>query len=156
MGKETHYKKTSLVRVPIRLGEDVFVHGNISESNYQRMLDAMNAYQLIMKTHYVKKYRACATSAMRDADNGAEIAEKILKNTGVKIDIIDGNDEAALIASTDLDTYIKDDKVYLYVDVGGGSTEFTIYANGHAIASKSFRLGTVRIIFSISAVSGSK
>jgi exopolyphosphatase/guanosine-5'-triphosphate,3'-diphosphate pyrophosphatase len=145
-GVDTHFKKTSLVRVPIRLGEDVFVHGKISENNYLRMVDAMNAYQLIMKTHFVKKYRACATSAMRDAENSIEVVEKLFKQTGVKVDIIDGNDEAALIASTDLDTYVKDDKVYLYVDVGGGSTEFTIYGDGHVVDSKSFKLGTVRII----------
>lgn len=146
VGAETHFKKTSLVRVPIRLGEDVFVKGKISESNFLRMVDAMNAYQLIMKTHFVKKYRACATSAVRDAENGLEITERIFEQTGIKIDIIDGNDEAALIASTDLDTYVKDDKVYLYVDVGGGSTEFTIYGDGHVVDSKSFKLGTVRII----------
>jgi len=145
-GAETHFKKTSLVRVPIRLGEDVFVNGNISEGNFSRMVDAMNAYQLIMKTHYVKKYRACATSAMRDAENGNEIVSKILEQTGIKIDIIDGNDEAALIATTDLDAFVQDDKVYLYVDVGGGSTEFTIYGNGHVVDSRSFKLGTVRII----------
>lgn len=145
-GLETIFKKTSLVRVPIRLGEDVFVHGKISNDNKLRMIDAMQAFSLLMKTHYITKYRACATSAMRDATNADEIVASIFNNTGVKIDIIDGDDEAALIASTDLKTYIDEDKVYLYVDVGGGSTEFTIYANGQVVVSKSFRLGTVRII----------
>jgi exopolyphosphatase/guanosine-5'-triphosphate,3'-diphosphate pyrophosphatase len=144
--KPPQFKKTSLVRVPIRLGADVFLKGNISEENYLRMLDAMNAYQLLMKTHGVTKYRACATSAMREADNGIEIARKIKLDTGIDIQIINGRDEAAIIASTDLRDLIDTDKTFLYVDVGGGSTEFTVFANGKTIASQSFKLGTVRIL----------
>lgn len=144
--KPPQIKKTSLVRVPIRLGADVFLEGKISEANYKRMIDAMNAYSLLMKTHKVTTYRACATSAMREASNGKQIATKILKETGIDIQIIDGNDEAAIIASTDLKDLIDTDKTFLYVDVGGGSTEFTVFANGKTIASKSFKLGTVRIL----------
>ncbi len=140
------FKKTSLVRVPIRLGADVFLNDNISEKNYNRMVDAMNAYQLLMKTHKVKKYRACATSAMREAKNGQEIARRIKKDTGINIQIIDGKDEAAIIAATDLRELIDNDKVFLYVDVGGGSTEFTVFANGKVVTSRSFELGTVRIL----------
>ena len=140
------FKKTSLVRVPIRLGADVFLEDKISEKNYLRMLDAMNAYQLLMKTHGVVKYRACATSAMREATNSAEIAKKIKKETNIDIEIIDGRDEAAIIASTDLKDLIETEKSFLYVDVGGGSTEFTIFANRKIVASKSFKLGTVRIL----------
>jgi exopolyphosphatase/guanosine-5'-triphosphate,3'-diphosphate pyrophosphatase len=145
-GKPTIFKKTSLVRVPIRLGSDVFLTGRISPENEARMIDAMNAFQLLRKIHGVKKFRACATSAMREADNGAEIAKRILKQTKLNIEIIDGDDEAAIIASTDLKFLIQDNKVFLYVDVGGGSTEFTVFANGHIIASRSFRLGTVRLL----------
>lgn len=144
--KKPQFKKTSLVRVPIRLGADVFLEGKISERNYERMVDAMNAYQLLMQTHGVTRYRACATSAMREADNGVEIAERIKEQTGIEIQIIDGNDEAAIIASTDLRDLIDTDKTFLYVDVGGGSTEFTVFANGKTVASKSFKLGTVRIL----------
>lgn len=140
------FKKTSLVRVPIRLGADVFLNDNISEKNYNRMVDAMNAYQLLMKTHKVKKYRACATSAMREAKNGQEVARRIKKDTGINIQIIDGKDEAAIIAATDLRELIDNDKVFLYVDVGGGSTEFTVFANGKVVTSRSFKLGTVRIL----------
>lgn len=140
------FKKTSLVRVPIRLGADVFLEDKISEKNYLRMLDAMNAYQLLMKTHGVVKYRACATSAMREATNGAAIAKKIKEETNIDIEIIDGKDEAAIIASTDLRDLIETEKSFLYVDVGGGSTEFTIFANRKIVASKSFKLGTVRIL----------
>lgn len=145
-GRETIFKKTSLVRVPIRLGADVFLSGEISEDNAIRIIDAMKAFQLLMKVHSIKRFRACATSAMREASNGNEIAARINKESGLKINIIDGNDEAAIIASTDLKTLIQDDKVFLYVDVGGGSTELTIFANGHSVTSKSLKLGTVRLL----------
>ena len=145
-GFPTQFKKTSLVRLPIRLGADVFLKGNISSGNYKRLLDAMQAYSLIIKTHKVVAFRACATSAMREAKNGLEIVSKLKAATGIDIQIIDGNDEAAIIASTDLKQLISDNKVFLYVDVGGGSTEFTVFANGKNIASHSFKLGTVRII----------
>ena len=132
--------------MPIRLGADVFLEGKISEVNYERMKDAMKAFSLIMKNHKVKKYRACATSAMREAENGLQVAKKLFDATGIDIQIIDGNDEAAIIATTDLNHLIQDNKVFLYVDVGGGSTEFTVFANGKTIISRSFKLGTVRII----------
>src|SRR5690606_19625932 len=110
------------------------------------MLDAMQAFRLLMKTHNVRRFRACATSAMREASNGHTIAQNIQDKTGIPINIIDGEDEAAIIASTDLKTLIQDDKVFLYVDVGGGSTELTIFANGKNIKSQSFKLGTVRLL----------
>ena len=145
-GRETIFKKTSLVRVPIRLGADVFLSGEISEDNAIRIIDAMKAFQLLMKVHSIKRFRACATSAMREASNGNEIAARIKKESGLEINIIDGNDEAAIIASTDLKNLIQDDKIFLYVDVGGGSTELTIFANGHSVTSKSLKLGTVRLL----------
>lgn len=145
-GFPTQFKKTSLVRLPIRLGADVFLKGSISSGNYKRLLDAMHAFSLIIKTHNVVAFRACATSAMREAKNGQQIVSKLKAATGIDIQIIDGNDEAAIIASTDLKQLISDNKVFLYVDVGGGSTEFTVFANGKNIASHSFKLGTVRII----------
>ena len=145
-GFPTQFKKTSLVRLPVRLGADVFLNGSVCSGNYERLLDAMKAYSLIIKTHKVVALRACATSAMREATNGQQIVSKLRAATGIDIQIIDGNDEAAIIASTDLKQLISDNKVFLYVDVGGGSTEFTLFANGHTIASNSFKLGTVRII----------
>ena len=122
------------------------MHGAISPENTSRMIDAMNAFSLLMKTHKIKRYKACATSAMREASNGKKIAEIIRDETGIDINIIDGDDEAAIIASTDLKSLIKNDKVFLYVDVGGGSTELTVFANGHKRASNSFKIGTVRLI----------
>ncbi len=145
-GKEPIFKKTSLVRVPIRLGADVFMTKLISEENKIRLKDTMEAFKLLMKSHKIEKYKACATSAMREADNGEEVAKLILEKTGVEINIIDGTDEAAMIAATDLNVLIQSDKTYLYVDVGGGSTEFTLYSLGKTIVSKSFKLGTVRLL----------
>ena len=145
-GKDTIFKKTSLVRVPIRLGAEVFLEGKISDTSANRMIDAMHAFRLLMKTHNISRFRACATSAMREASNGLELAKIIEAKTGISINIIDGNDEAAIIASTDLKNLIEDDKVFLYVDVGGGSTEFTVFANGSNVSSKSFKLGTVRML----------
>ncbi|WP_405369040.1 Ppx/GppA phosphatase family protein [Nonlabens sp. Asnod2-A12] len=140
------FKKTSLVRVPIRLGQDVFVNGKISQENIDRMVDSMKSYQLLMGVHKVKTYKAYATSAMREALNGTDVVAKIKAESGINIEIIDGSHEAAIIAMTDLHAVIDQEKVYLYVDVGGGSTEFTLFAYGKEIVSKSFKIGTVRLL----------
>lgn len=145
-GKTPRFKKSSLVRVPIRLGADVFISEKISEENTQRMLDTMLAFKLLMKSHKVEKYKACATSAMREATNGKEIASLIKEASQINIDIIDGKEEAAIIAATDLQTFIDKNKTYLYVDVGGGSTEFTVIHQGKPVASRSFKIGTVRLL----------
>ncbi|PWG06381.1 Ppx/GppA phosphatase family protein [Polaribacter aquimarinus] len=144
--KEPQFKKSALIRVPIRLGADAFVGGEISHKNTQRMIDAMNAFKLLMDVHGVERYKACATSAMREAANGKEVVQKINSETGIQIDIIGGKEEAEIISSTDLDDLISGHKSYLYVDVGGGSTEFTIFSDGKVIASKSFKMGTVRLL----------
>ncbi|MHA7843083.1 MAG: Ppx/GppA phosphatase family protein [Winogradskyella sp.] len=145
-GKPTVFKKNSLVRVPIRLGADVFINGEISEYNQERMLDTMMAFSLLMKSHGVVRYKACATSAMREAENSDKLTDRIINNCGISIDIIDGEEEAAIIAATDLSSYIDENKTYLYVDVGGGSTEFSIIHNGNKIKSNSFKVGTVRLL----------
>jgi len=140
------FKKSAIVRVPIRLGADTFITGEISENNANRMQKAMNAFSLLMDVHGVKKYKACATSAMREASNGVEIVESIFNNTGIEIDIINGKKEAEIIFSTDLTSIINISKSYLYVDVGGGSTEITVFSSGKIINSKSFKIGTVRLL----------
>lgn len=145
-GKPVVFKKNSLVRVPIRLGADVFINGEISAYNQQRMLDTMMAFSLLIKSHGVVRYKACATSAMREAKNSKELTQKIAESCGISIDIIDGEEEAAIIAATDLNTFIDPNKTYLYVDVGGGSTEFSIIHNGEKLKSKSFKIGTVRLL----------
>lgn len=142
----TLFRKNELIRVPIRLGEDVFTKGKISEKNIRRMIDAMQAFQLLMNAHQVKHYRACATSAMREASNGQAVTKLIKEKTTISIEIIDGEEEASIIAATDLHSLIRNDITYLYVDVGGGSTEFTIYHKGNILVSKSFKIGTVRIL----------
>ena len=145
-GKETQFNKNSLVRVPIRLGQDSFMIGEISNDNIERMVNAMNAFRLLMKVHKVEKYMAFATSAMREANNANEVIDIIKKKSDIKIEIIDGEKEAAIIASTDLHYLLKTDKTYLYVDVGGGSTEFSLFSNGKIVVSKSFKAGTVRLL----------
>lgn len=140
------FKKSALVRVPIRLGADTFTEGTISEVNRKRIKKAMQAFTLLMEVHGVEKYRACATSAMREAKNGKEVAACLKKETGVNIEIIDGKTEAAFIAATDLYEVIDNQYNYLYTDVGGGSTEFTIFSNGKPVKSKSFKVGTVRAL----------
>lgn len=145
-GKPVSFKKSALVRVPIRLGADVFVHNKISKENTQRMVDTMLAFKLLMKSHKVVKYKACATSAMRESKNGKRVVDLILKKANISIDVINGEEEAAIIAATDLNAFIDKNKTYLYVDVGGGSTEFSIIKQGIQIVSKSFKIGTVRLI----------
>jgi exopolyphosphatase/guanosine-5'-triphosphate,3'-diphosphate pyrophosphatase len=145
-GKETQFNKSALIRVPIRLGQDAFTVGEISEENIDRMTDAMKAFNLLMKVYKVEKYKACATSAMREAYNGKEVVEIINKNANISIDIIDGKVEAAIIASSDLHGFLSKDKNYLYVDVGGGSTEFSVFSDGKMVTSKSFKNGTVRLL----------
>jgi len=145
-GKTAQFNKNSLVRVPIRLGQDSFTVGEISEENILRMIDAMTAFRLLMKVHKVEKYMAFATSAMREAYNGNEVVEIIKEKAGINIEIIDGKKEAVIIASTDLHHLLKSDKTYLYVDVGGGSTEFSLFSDGKIVISKSFKAGTVRLL----------
>ncbi|RTE53400.1 exopolyphosphatase [Arenibacter aquaticus] len=145
-GKETLFRKSALVRLPIRLGEDVFKNGGISQRNEERLLSAMKAFKLLMEVHGVEKYMACATSAMREAQNGLEVIHNLYEASGVEIQLIDGKREASIIASTDLKKLIRKEESYLYIDVGGGSTEFTVFTEGKIKISQSFKIGTVRLL----------
>lgn len=145
-GKETQFNKSALIRVPIRLGQDAFTVGEITSENVDRMVDAMTAFKLLMKVYKIEKYKACATSAMREAYNGKEVVDIIRQKADIDIDIIDGKVEAAIIASSDLHSFLSTDKTYLYVDVGGGSTEFSLFSDGKMVTSKSFKNGTVRLL----------
>lgn len=140
------FTKNAMVRVPIRLGQDTFSSGSIGMSNQQRMIDAMRAFKILMGIHDVSHYMACATSALREAKNGSQLIERIYNETDVKIDLIDGSREAEIIALTDLYSVVKPHKSYLFVDVGGGSTELTVINRGKTTASKSFKIGTVRLL----------
>lgn len=144
--KPTLFTKNAMVRVPIRLGEDTFTHNSIGIPNQQRMIDTMLSFKKLMGVHGVSHYMACATSALRESKNGLELVERILKETGVAVEIIEGKREAEIIAMTDLYDIIKPHKSYLLVDVGGGSTELTVIDRGKTIASKSFKIGTVRLL----------
>jgi exopolyphosphatase/guanosine-5'-triphosphate,3'-diphosphate pyrophosphatase len=145
--KQVHFKKSSLIRLPIRLGADAFTKGKISKKNYNRMVEGMRAFQSIMKVHQVEAYRACATSAMRDAINGTSLVAAIRKETGIPIEIIDGAEEARLIFNSGLLQAIQpEEDCFLYVDVGGGSTEISIFEGSRLVASQSFNIGTIRIL----------
>ena len=140
------FNKSHLIRVPIRLGQDAFTVGEISERNIQRMTKAMKAFKLLMDVYGIENYAACATSAMREAFNGTDLVKHIKEKTNVCIEIIDGKKEASIIANSDLKSLIQRDGNFLYVDVGGGSTEFTVFVDGKQVASKSFKNGTVRLL----------
>jgi len=144
--KPTIFTKNAMVRVPIRLGQDTFSHGSIGMPNQQRMINAMQSFKMLMDVHGVSHYMACATSALREAKNASQLIERIRKETEVAVELIDGKREAEIIAMTDLYDIVKPHKSYLFVDVGGGSTELTIIHGGKTIASKSFKIGTVRML----------
>ncbi len=140
-------RKEQLFRVPLRLGADAFTKGKIGKKKSKRLLRLMKAYKELMAIYEVEEYRACATSAMRDAENGNKLVDKIYKDTGIDIEIIDGREEAELI-SKDLigNCSIGAEETFLYVDVGGGSTELNLLLGRKLIASHSFNIGTVRIL----------
>lgn len=140
------FKKVDIVRVPIRLGTEAFKEKNISEHTRKRLVQALHGYKHLIEAHEVVNYRGCATSAMREAKNGAEIIQQIKDETGIHIEIIDGKEEAEIIYANHIEKLIDDQQAYLYVDVGGGSTEITFFKNGQAQSSKSFNIGTIRIL----------
>lgn len=144
---EEQLSKVQLVRVPLRLGEDAFDKGRIGKKKSKKLLSLMAAYKQLMEIYEVVSYRACATSAMRDAENGAELVDEILRETGIAIEIISGREEAKLISSELIDSKdIGDTDTFLYVDVGGGSTELNLVCGGHLEQSKSFDIGTIRLL----------
>ena len=137
--------KNSLIRLPIRLGEDSFTKGYISESKINDLIDAFKSFKLIMKTHKISRFKVYGTSALRESSNKKYIVERVFNETKIKIEIIDGIKEAMVISKTNIFKNL-DYKTYLYVDVGGGSTELSIIKNSKKHLSRSFKLGTVRII----------
>ncbi|ASS50456.1 MAG: hypothetical protein A3D31_12880 [Candidatus Fluviicola riflensis] len=139
-------KKISYTRLPLRLGEEVFENGKISPKKAEDFLKTMKAFGLIASIFDVEKIRACATSAMRDAENGNEIIRSIKKETDIEIEIISGDEEARLIFGTFVLLDISKDKPYLVIDVGGGSTEINVFEHGERVAAKSFDIGTVRML----------
>ena len=143
---ETIYVKESLVRLPIRLGEDVFTHRRITSGKAGQLSTVLKAFSLIIKAYGAEDYIACATSAMREARNGADVADKIRKETGVDIEIIEGKREAAIIYSSHISRAFRIDKPMLYIDVGGGSAEVTLLSRNRIVESGSFKIGGVRLL----------
>ena len=138
--------KVQLIRIPLRLGEDAFTAGIISAEKEKKLIRLMKAYKQLMKIYDVVDYRACATSAMRDARNGKAIVRQIAKKTGIRVDIIDGQEEAHIVYDNHIEQLFASGQNYLYVDVGGGSTEINLISNGELKNSRSYNIGTVRML----------
>ena len=143
-GKDFEATKNSLVRVPLRLGQDAFGLGKIKEKNIKKLIDLIQSFVLLMKVNDVKKYLAYATSALRCSENSHFIVERIKKKTGLSLEIISGNKEAKLIAKNKI--FQNNEKLFCIIDVGGGSTELTLLKNNIIIKSKSFKIGGVRLM----------
>ncbi len=144
--KEPEFIKLNLLRIPLRLGMDVFTMGKIGAEREKMVLDAMKIFSDLMRIYNVQHYRACATSAMRDAANGQEIIKEVQETSGIDIEIISGDEEATLIYENHVAEGLDKNFAYLYVDVGGGSTELTFYENGKMMYERSFNIGTIRLL----------
>ena len=140
------FTKLNLLRIPLRLGMDVFTKGEIGPERKTMVLDSMRVFSDLMKIYKVEHYRACATSAMRDAKNGPEIIKEVKKNSGINIEIISGDEEASLVFENHIAEGLDKNFAYLYIDVGGGSTELNFFENGKMKYEKSFNIGTIRLL----------
>lgn len=140
------FSKINLVRVPLRLGFDVFEKKTISPEKTDMILHTIKAYKHLLDAYEVKYLKAAATSAMRDAENAGEIIREVEKQTGIRIEIISGGDEASLIYENHVAEKLDKDHSYLYIDVGGGSTELTFFAEGRLVFKESFNIGTIRLL----------
>lgn len=150
----TYYKKVSMVRLPIRLGQDVFQEGRLTAETMRRFLEGMHAYKHLLNVHGVAGYRAVATSAMREAANGPDLVQRVREETGIDIEIIDGKEEARLIFSSKIYDIIEPkEENFVYIDVGGGSTEISVIQNRKVLNSRSFTIGGVRVMNGLDAPS---
>ncbi|MCW3465394.1 Ppx/GppA phosphatase family protein [Chitinophaga nivalis] len=140
------FTKVNLVRVPLRLGFDVFSNNTISEKRAAHLIDTIKAYKLLLDVYEVKYLKACATSAMRDASNSPVILQEVKAQTGIDIKIISGQEEASYIYENHVAENMDKTKSYLYIDVGGGSTELTLFSAGKLIFKESFNIGTIRLL----------
>jgi len=141
-----NFNKIDLIRVPLRLGFDVFEKGIISEHRIDMIVQTMKAYKHLLNVYEVKHLKACATSAMRDAKNGTDIIKKIKHETGIDIEIISGSDEASFIYENHVAENLDKEHSYLYIDVGGGSTELTFFSNNKLVFKDSYNIGTIRLL----------
>ncbi|MEJ7693537.1 exopolyphosphatase [Daejeonella sp.] len=145
-GNEVSFKKNTLIRVPLRLGDDAFLEKNISEKKNEELVKTMIAFRHLMDVYKVTDYMACATSAMREAKNGQRIVRQIKKEASIDLEIVAGQREANIIYASHIELSLERKKNYLYIDVGGGSTELSVFSDGELIASRSFNLGGIRIL----------
>ena len=141
-----YHTKNSLYRVQLRLGDDSFKYGTLSEKNYEKLKSTLKSFKLILEINEIKKYLAYATSAMRNLNNGEKILMSLQKETGIKVKIISGKKESEIVAKNDISSHIGKTKNYCFIDVGGGSTEVIIYKKNTFYKSKSFKIGGVRLI----------
>ncbi|MFY7880395.1 MAG: exopolyphosphatase [Lacibacter sp.] len=140
------FNKLNLIRVPLRLGFDVFETGTISKEKVNRIVETIKAYKHLLNIYEVKHLKACATSAMRDASNAQDILRKVKLETGIEIKIISGDEEASYIYENHVAENLETGHTYLYIDVGGGSTELTLFSNGKLSFKESFNIGTIRLL----------
>jgi len=145
-GSKPEFIKTVLVRVPLRLGFDVFEKGEISAKKTEQLCKTIKAYRLLLDVYGIKHIKACATSAMRDATNASQVLQRVKAETGVSINVISGEEEATLIYENHIADYMDTGQSYLYIDVGGGSTELTFFSDGELLFKKSFNIGTIRLL----------
>jgi exopolyphosphatase/guanosine-5'-triphosphate,3'-diphosphate pyrophosphatase len=141
-----HIEKVSLTRVPVRLGEDVFKNGKISNEKIRQLVKTMRAFWYLMDVHQIEIFRACATSAMREAKNRKDVIDRVEKEANIRIEILSGDQEAGLIFKNYFAQNLNQAANYLYIDVGGGSTELTLIKKGKRIKGQSFNIGTVRML----------
>jgi len=140
------FKKNTLIRVPLRLGDDAFINQHVSERKSTDLIKSMRAFRELMDVYKVKDYMAFATSAMREAKNGADVIKLVKDEANIDIEIIQGQKEAKIIYASHVEDNIDKHKNYLYIDVGGGSTELSLFSDGEMLASKSFNIGTIRML----------
>jgi exopolyphosphatase/guanosine-5'-triphosphate,3'-diphosphate pyrophosphatase len=145
-GSEVEFNKLNLIRIPLRLGFDVFEKGYIGFRKKKMLLNTIDAFSALLKVYEVDHYIACATSAMRDASNSKEIIKEIKSETGIKVEVITGDLEAEIIYENHIAELLDATKSYLYIDVGGGSTEVTLFHKSAVAFQKSFNIGTVRLL----------
>lgn len=143
---EAFFKKSELLRMPVRLGEDAFRYKKITQQKVMELCKTMKAFKQLIEVFGAIDYRACATAAMREAENGAEIIRLVRQTSGIEIEIVDGKTEAQIIYSNHIAEHLEKGQSYLYIDVGGGSTELTLFSDEHIVASQSFNVGTIRFL----------
>lgn len=145
-GEKIRVEKATLIRIPIRLGMDVYNNNKISKDRADRLIKTLKAFKLLIDVYKPKAYAACATAAMREATNGAELIKKIKKETGIEVRLIDGLEEAAIIRASDDHWLPPESTLTMYADLGGGSTEISILSDHNLVAASSFKIGTLRLL----------